>query len=132
MPARSTFTEEKRETILQVLRIGGSGRTAAAAAGVPHTTYLRWLAKGRAASPGTRFHEFAEQVEEAEAAPRVRALGVVYRELPDNPLLAWKFLQAREPGFAPPGRERKDEAPEPEPVKTVTDELAERRRSAAR
>ena len=47
----------------------------------------------------------------------MRALGIVYRELPNDPMLAWKFLERREPGFAPPGRKMKDESEEqPESV----------------
>ena len=80
-------------------------------AGVPETTLRRWLMKGRAASEGTRFREFYEDVQEAEAAPRVRALSILYRDLADNPMLAWKFLERREPGFrtatpGAPGRAR--------------------------
>ena len=104
MPARSTFTAEKAEKILQALHVGASLRTAAAVAGVPDATLRRWIAKGKAASEGTRFREFYEAVQEAEAAPRMRALGIVYRELPDNAALAWRFLERHEPGFAPPLR----------------------------
>lgn len=102
MPARSKFTEEAREKILQALSIGSSRRTAAAIAGVDPGTLTRWIERGKTATRGTRWKEFYSAVEEAEAAPRVRALGVIYKEMPDRPDLAWKFLERREPGYAPP------------------------------
>ncbi len=39
---------------------------------------------------------------EAEARPRVRALSIIYKEMPDRSDLAWKFIERREPGFERP------------------------------
>lgn len=102
MAARSKFTEETRQKILQALSVGASRRTAAAIAGINEAQIRRWLKQGETATRGSRFREFYDAVNEAEAAPRVRALGIIYREMPDNPALAWKFIERREPGFAPP------------------------------
>lgn len=101
MPTPSKFTEETRTKILQALQVGASQRTAAAIAGIDAATLTRWLEKGRNAEEGSRWAEFHAAVREAEASPRLRALGVIYKEMPDRPDLAWKFLERREPGFAP-------------------------------
>lgn len=101
MPTRSKFTADRRHAILELLRAGASRRTAASVAGVDHSTLLRWIERGKSGAPGGRFREFFEAVEQAEADPRLRALETVYKELPDNPGLAWKFLERREPGYAP-------------------------------
>lgn len=102
MPTPTKFTAETRQKILQALQVGASRRTAAAIAGVDHTQVQRWMKKGSDAASGTRFREFYEDVNRAEASPRMRALGVIYKELPDNPGLAWKFIERTEPGYAPP------------------------------
>ncbi len=47
------------------------------------------------------WHTFYLQVLEAEAHPRTRALGIIYKEMPDRPDLAWKFIERREPGYEP-------------------------------
>lgn len=102
MPTPSKFNEETHQRILDALRLGCSRRTAAALAQVDHKTLSRWLARGAEAGPGTRWHQFALEVGEAEAAPKARALGIIYREMPDRPDLAWKFIERREPGFERP------------------------------
>lgn len=102
MPTPSKFTEDRRKKILQVLSIGGSRVSAAATAGVDEATFRRWMVRGKESDDGTRWRDFYDEVIAAEAAPRVRALGIVYKELPDNPALAWKYLERREPGYAPP------------------------------
>lgn len=101
MPTPSKFNAQTRQRILEILAAGGSRRTAAATAGVDHATLSRWLARGRDAAPGSRWREFVQAVEQAEAHPRVRALTAVYDALPDNPGLAWKFIERREPGYGP-------------------------------
>lgn len=132
MPSRSTFTEERREKILQALRVGASRFTAAAMAGMPESTFRLWMKKGQDAAPGTRFAEFYADVEEAEASPRLRALGILYKEMPDNPALAWKFLERKEPGFEPPrSAPAKDEKAEPEAPRSIIDELAKRRQQGS-
>ena len=102
MPARSKFTAETRQRILEMKRLGASDRTAAAVAGIDHATLFRWLRRGEDAAQGSRFREFYEAHQAAEAEPRVRALAIVHDSLADNPSLAWKFLERREPGYAPP------------------------------
>lgn len=102
MPNRSKFTAETRSRILEALKIGASRRTAAALARVGETTLRRWMEKGENSSEGSRFRQFHEEVLEAEAHPRERALGIIYREMADNPALAMKVIERREPGYAPP------------------------------
>lgn len=101
MPTPSKFTAENRQKIYQALQVGASRRTAAHIAGVDESQIRRWFKRGEDASEG-RYREFYEEVLRSEASPRMRALGVVYKELPDNPSLAWKFIERREPGYEPP------------------------------
>ena len=102
MPTPTKFKAEVKQKIIQALSVGASRRTAAAVAGIDESNLRRWMERGKNASEGTAYREFHDDVIAAEAAPRIRALGVVYKELPDNPGLAWKFLERREPGYAPP------------------------------
>lgn len=102
MPTPSKFTVETRQKIIQALSVGASRNTAAHIAKVDEAQIRRWIAKGKESEAGTRYREFYEQVLEAEASPRMRALGIIYRELPDRPDLAWKYVERREPGYAPP------------------------------
>lgn len=103
MPTPTKFTADRKKKIIEALTVGASRSTAAAIAGLGDESVLRrWITKGKEAAPGTSFAEFYEAVLEAEAHPRMRALGVIYNELPDRPDLAWKFIERREPGYAPP------------------------------
>ena len=96
MPTPSKFTAEARTAILEALAIGASRRTAAHLAKIGEATLRRWMADGAKASEGSRYRQFHDEVLAAEAAPLVRALGIIYRELPDKPDLAWKFIERRE------------------------------------
>lgn len=102
MPTPSKFTEPVRKKVLEALKVGASHRTAAAVAGIGENTLRRWLERGREAEEGSRWRTFVEEVEQAEAHPKVRALGIIYREMNDNASLAWKFIERREHGYAPP------------------------------
>lgn len=97
----SKFTEPVKERILEALRVGASRRTACALAGVDEASLRRWLDKGKKESEGS-YHEFLAAVLEAEAHPNARALGIIYREMENRPDLAWKFIERREAGYAPP------------------------------
>lgn len=119
MPTPSKFTEEVRRAVIDALAVGASRRTAATIAGVSPSQISRWLARGERAREGTRWHEFYLRATQAEAAPRMRALGVIYRELPNRPDLAWKFVERSEPGYAPSARQ----APSP-PAGPVVIQLA--------
>lgn len=101
MPTPTKFTADNRQKIYQALQVGASRKTAAHIAGVDPSQLHRWFKRGEEAQEG-RYREFYEEVLRSEASPRMRALGVVYKELPDNPALAWKFIERREPGYEPP------------------------------
>ena len=92
MPTRSKFTSERRGRILEVLAVGGSRRTAAAVAGIDHTTLSRWLERGRRGSPLGRWRAFLRDVEEAEKNPQLRALTEEYDKAQDSPWAAFRFL----------------------------------------
>jgi hypothetical protein len=98
----SKMTEARKKTILECLRVGSSRMTAAALAGIAESTLQENIRKGRTAPEGTAAAKFTADVEAAEAAPRHKALGIIMREMEGSPTLAWKFLERREPGFAPP------------------------------
>lgn len=113
MATPSKFTADNRQKILQALQVGASRRTAAHLTGIDEKTLRDWFARGRDGPTNGQYHAFYEEVLKAEASPRMRALGVVYQSLPDKPDLAWKFLERREDGYAPPVAEI---APPPVPV----------------
>jgi hypothetical protein len=103
LPTPSKFRTATRARVIELLSCGASRRTAARVAGIEHSTLVKWITKGRDAPEGTLFHRFYLQVMQAEAQPRLRALRVVHDAMPDHPDLAMKFLERREPGFAPGG-----------------------------
>jgi hypothetical protein len=113
VPGQSKFTAERRQKILEALQVGASRRTAAAVARIDPATLTRWIQSGESAESGSRWRQFFEDVHEAEAHPKMRALGVVYKELSDSPALAWKFIERRESGFAPPMPHASASAPGP-------------------
>jgi hypothetical protein len=82
--------------------VGASDRTAARVGGVGPSTLQDWLKRGKDGPEESRYREFWEAFEEASAHPRERALGIIYNALPDRPDLAWKFIERREDGYAPP------------------------------
>lgn len=98
----SKFTAATRERILQAKRVGASDRTASRVAGISPPTLRDWLSKGEKGSPESQYRRFWEEFEEAAAHPRERALGIIYNALPDRPDLAWKYIERREDGYAPP------------------------------
>ena len=102
MPRQSKFTAENRQKIIQALQVGASRRTAAHITGIDEATLRDWFSRGRDGAPNGRYRAFYEDVIKAEASPRMRALGIVYKELPDRPELAWKYLERKEDGYAPP------------------------------
>ena len=66
----SLFTEERAETILQLVRAGNPTTVAAAYAGVHDTTVAHWAARGRydeAAGRDTRLSQFATAYARARA-----------------------------------------------------------------
>jgi hypothetical protein len=102
MPAPSKFKADVKQKILEAKMVGASNRTAAAVARVDIATLTRWLDKGKSAPEGSPYREFHDDFRAAEAHPNMRALGVIYKDLPDVSSLAWKFIERREPGYAPP------------------------------
>lgn len=99
---RSKFDASRKSKILEVLALGASMETAASLARINPVTLYRWLRAGQDAAPESQYGKFWLDVQEARAMPRLRALQTVYNELEDDPTMAWKFLERREPGFAPP------------------------------
>lgn len=102
MPTPSKFTEATRKRILDAKKIGASNATAAAHAGIDTETLRRWINDGKTASEGTAKRVFHDAFREAEVQPNLKALLVLTTEMADNPNLALKFLERKEPGFAPP------------------------------
>lgn len=102
MPTPSKFTEATRTAVVGALKVGASRRTASATARIGEATLRRWMEQGKEAAEGSRWRRFHDDVLEAEAHPKLRALASVYDEMPGNPALSFKWLQARESGFEPP------------------------------
>jgi hypothetical protein len=104
MPARSKFTPAAKKRILDAKRIGASNATAAAWAGIDTDTLRRWLLDGRAAGEGSAKRVFHDEFRQAEVEPNLKALAVIQTEVEENknPTVAMKFLERKEPGFAPP------------------------------
>ncbi len=95
MPTRSKFTEQRREAILANLRAGLPLASAAALAGVNRSTLMRWLARGRDAGPTSAFRQFVDACEQAVAEADAVAVNIVRQAMPDNPTLAWKWIERR-------------------------------------
>jgi hypothetical protein len=101
VPAKSKFTAATREKLLEVKRVGGPDTLACAVAGITDETLRRWLAKGRSSSGGT-YAAFAADYAEAKAHPKVRALGLLYKKLPDSDSLLMKYVERQVEGYEPP------------------------------
>jgi hypothetical protein len=102
MPQPSRFTEPVKKGILEYLRLGASRQTAAHANGIGKATLTRWVQEGETAARGSAKRKFYEAVIQAEAEGNVKALRIVRAEMENDPKLAWKYLERREPGYAPP------------------------------
>jgi hypothetical protein len=105
VPAPSKFTADRRKRILELLSVGPA---AAPPPRCPASTTPRFSdgsGGAREASERSRWEQFYRDVLQAEAHPKIWALQIVQREMPDNPSLAWRSLERREPGFAPPVRD---------------------------
>jgi hypothetical protein len=100
-PRPPKFTQEVRETILECLMVGSNRQTAAYIAGANPSQITRWMQRGEK-TPEGQFGEFRRDVLAAEAHPKERALGIIYKAMPDRPDLAWKFIERREKGYEPP------------------------------
>lgn len=100
MPSR--FTEPVKKSILAYLALGASRQTAAHASGIGKASLTRWFQEGEKAAPGSAKRKFYEAVLEAESQGSVKALRIVSMEMENDPKLAWKYLERKEPGYAPP------------------------------
>lgn len=98
MPARSKFTERRREQILQILRAGGTRVDATRAAGVTPMTFRRWLQRGRTSkAPDGRWARFYCEVCEAEGAPpELQVLRDRFETAMGTAEGAWRFLEELE------------------------------------
>ena len=98
----SKFTADRKKRIIEAKRVGASNKTAALVAGIGEPTLRDWLERGRKGPKDSAYAKFLEEFEQAAAHPRERALGIIYNALPDRPDLAWKYIERREEGYAPP------------------------------
>jgi hypothetical protein len=102
MPTPSKFTADRRKLLIEGAELGLSRQSNSIHAGIEDATLRRWLERGRIAPEGSAFKRFREEFLAAEVAPRKKALAIVSEAWPDKPDLAWKFIERREPGYAPP------------------------------
>lgn len=68
-----TLTAELERSILAGIRAGGYPHVAAAAFGVPHARFRRWLARGRGRRALEPYRRFARAVDQAHAQARLHA-----------------------------------------------------------
>jgi hypothetical protein len=104
MPTKTKFTAAVKTRILDAKRIGASNATAAAWAGINEDTLRRWLLDGKTSAEGSAKRVFHDEFRQAEVEPNLKALAVIQTEVEENknPTVAMKFLERKEPGFAPP------------------------------
>lgn len=102
MPARSKFTTPVRQKLLEAKRMGASDQTACALARISDETLRRWLVRGKDAPEGSQYRTFYLDFREAAVDPNARALSAVSAVFLDQPTVAWRYLERREPGYAPP------------------------------
>jgi transposase-like protein len=102
MAMPSKFTAERKEIILNALRIGAPLKDAAEWAGIDPSQLTRWIQRGEKAAEGTSWRNFHDEVRVAQAEPKMKALGIVNREMENKADLAWKFVERRVKGYAPP------------------------------
>jgi transposase len=75
------LTAEVHRQVIAYVRAGAFSWVAAEAAGVSRTTFYRWLQRGDKEGRGA-YHEFAEEVRQAQAQARVAAETEVRRTSP--------------------------------------------------
>jgi transposase len=92
------LTPETQDKIIQYLRRGAYVETAAAAAGVNKETFYDWLRQG-AAKPDSKFGEFSDAVDKAQAESEVNDLEVITKaaEKGNWNASAWR-LERKNPG----------------------------------
>jgi hypothetical protein len=101
----SKFRPDVIETFLEAAAVGCSQTTCAYLAGVDPAQGSRWLAKGKEDTEkglDTAKARFYQAYHKNQATTNMRALGIIHREMETNPTLAWKYVERREPGYAPP------------------------------
>src|ERR1051326_2460994 len=98
----SKFTAENRRKVIEAAMVGATRPVQAQIAGIGLTTLKRWVEKAKESPPDSVWGRFLADLEQAEAHPKMRALGVVYKAMEDRPDLAWKFIERRVDGYAPP------------------------------
>lgn len=94
------LTPETQEAVCNLLKIGATRRDAALAAGVSEPVLYLWLQRGRSdreARRRTRFVEFLEAVERAEAEARLRFTATIARAAQDGDWrAALEYLKRRD------------------------------------
>lgn len=96
--ARPTkLTAETSKAITDALEFGATYRDAAEAAGVWYTTFLAWMKKGEEQNTGA-YHEFHDQVRQAEASARLKFTAVIATSAKEGDWrAALEFLKRRDP-----------------------------------
>jgi hypothetical protein len=92
------FTEERRERILQALRVGNFRTTAARYAGVSDSVFYEWIGQGRedrASGIRSDYADFVDAVERAEATAEATLVANVMAAAPKAPQAALQMLSMR-------------------------------------
>lgn len=106
---RTKFRPDVIQRVLKAASVGCSQETCASLAGIDQSTLSRWLATGKEQLERAEdlenlpsLAQFAHDFYQCQASTNERALAIVYREMDTNPMLAWKYVERREKGYAPP------------------------------
>lgn len=120
----SKFTRDRVQRILDALAQGNHRRHAATAGGVCESVFMEWMARGREAAPGDEaYADFAESVEEAEAAFAATQMRHVTKAAPKDWKAAAFLLERRFPadfGKAVAVKHSGEVATPPNPVEAYT------------
>lgn len=94
------FTRARRELILELVSAGVSRRKAAIAAEISPSTLTKWLRRGEHSRYAeSSYKRFYQAVLEAEVHPTIRALKTEQERMLEDPDLAWRFIERREPEY---------------------------------
>jgi transposase-like protein len=95
--ARPTkLTPEVKQRIVQAIRAGNYAEPSARSAGVSPATFYRWMKRGERESSGI-YHDFHEEVRQAEAEAEVHAVAVIRKAMKDDWRAAGHYLERRHP-----------------------------------
>jgi transposase len=131
---QALLTHEVQRRVVQVLQAGGYPETAAAVAGIGHSTLKKWLKRGAesTAPDDEPYRQLHRAVGQARAESEARNVALIAQAAATNWLAAAWLLERQYPErWARPSQREKPGEPDTAPTDPFAevDELAQRRRS---